>query len=71
MFLFCKKEFCFCYSYNSVKVLGSPGILLKVLEKSWNLDAKSPGKSEKKSWKVLEFKSIFLVGTMIFYITVY
>ena len=44
-----KRKFCCCYSYNSVKVL----------EKSWNVNAKSHGKSEKKSWKVLEFESFF------------
>ena len=68
MFLFCKKEIlfllfeqlckCSARSWNFVK---SPG---KVLEKSWNFDGKRPGKSEKKSWKVLEFESIFSVGTM-------
>ena len=54
-FILEKKKNC-CYSYNSVKVLESPGISSKVLEKSWNFDAKS----EKK---VLEFE-IFLVGTV-------
>ena len=49
------------------KFLESPGILSTVLEKSWNFDAKSPGKGKKnpgKSWKVLEFESVFLVETM-------
>ena len=46
------------------KSLESPGILLKVLEKSFNFYVKSPGKSEKKFWRVLEFESVFLVGTM-------
>ena len=63
-FYFVKNKYCCCYSHNYVKILKSPGILSKVLERSWNFDAKSPGKSEKKSWKVLEFESIFLVGTM-------
>ena len=40
----------------------SPGILSKVLEKSWSFHAESPGKSVKKPWKVLEFESIFLGG---------
>ena len=53
VFILQKWNFCCGYSYNYVKVLESPGILLKVLEKSWNSDAKSPGKSEKNSWKVL------------------
>ena len=35
--------------FNSVKVLESPGISLKALEKSWDFDAKCHGKSEKKS----------------------
>ena len=64
MFLFYKKEFLFCDLYNTIKVLESPGISSQALEKSWNFDAKSPGKSEKRSWKDLEFESIFLVGTM-------
>ena len=36
-----------------LKILEIPGILSKVLEKFWNFDAKSPGKREKTSWKVL------------------
>ena len=60
-FYFAKKKFCCCYSFNSVKVLKSPGISSKVLEKSWNFDVKSPG----KPWKVMEFESIFLVGPMV------
>ena len=59
MFVFYKKEIYCCYLYNSIKVLESPGILSKLLEKSRNFDGKSPGKSGKKSWKVLEFKLIF------------
>ena len=66
MFLSLKNKFCCCYSYNSVKVLKSPEILSKVLEKSWNFDAKCPGKSEKKSLKVLEFESIFFGGNYVF-----
>ena len=58
-FYFAKKKFCCCYSYNSVKVLETPGIALKVLETSWNVDArkvlerikKSPG----KSWNLNQF----------------
>ena len=61
-FYFARKKFCCCYSYDAVKVLESPGIPSKVLEKSWNFDAKSPGKIEKKSWKVLEFESFFFGG---------
>ena len=63
-FYFTRQKFYCCYSCSSVKVLEIPGILSKVLEKSRDFDAKSPGKREKKSWKVLEFESIFLVGTM-------
>ena len=63
-FYFAEKKFYCCYLYNSVKALENPGIYLKVLEKSLNFDAKSHGKSDKKSWKVLEFDSIFLVGIM-------
>ena len=44
----------------------NPGISPKVLEKSSNFDAKSPG----KSWKVLEFESIFLGGTMYFIVAI-
>ena len=44
--------------------MDSPEIVLKVLERSWNLEAKTLGKSEEKSWKVVDFESIFLVGTM-------
>ena len=47
MFLFCKKEFFCCYSYNPIKVLESPGISLKIWEYSWDFDTKSSGKSEK------------------------
>ena len=32
----------------------SPGILSKVLERSWTFDAKSHGKSEKKSWNLIQ-----------------
>ena len=41
--------FCVTYSllYLSQKVLESPGISKNVLEKSWKLECKSPGKSEK------------------------
>ena len=53
MFLFCKKG---SLLLLFVQLPESSG-------KSWNL-AESPGKSEKKSWKVLEFESFFLVGTM-------
>ena len=49
----------------SQKVLESPGISKKVLEKSWKLECKSPGKSEKKSWKVLEFDIKFSVATLL------
>ena len=66
VFILQEKTFCCCYSCNSVKVPGSPGISLKVLEKSWNFDAKGPGKSEKKSWKVLEFESIFFGGNHVY-----
>ena len=59
VFILQKKKFFCCYSYNSVKVLESPGILLKVLEKSWNFDAKSCGKTKKKSpgkfWNLNQF----------------
>ena len=41
-------------------------ILSKPLAKSWKFDGKSPGKSGKKSWKVLEFKLIILVATMLY-----
>ena len=68
-FYFAKKKICCCYSYSSVRALENPGISLKVLEKSWNFDAKTPRKSEKKFWKVLEFESIFLLETM-FHFTV-
>ena len=64
-FYLAKKKFCCCYSYYSVKVLESPGISSKVLEKSRNFDAKSREKSKNKSWKVLEFESVFLVGTWV------
>ena len=57
-FCFTRKKLYCCYSYNFVKVRESPGISSKVLEKSWNSDAKSPGKSKKKSWKVLESPGI-------------
>ena len=46
-FYFAKNKFYCSNSYNSVKVLESFGISSKVLEKSWNFDAKSRGKSEK------------------------
>ena len=46
-FYFAKNKFCCCYSYNSVRLLESPGILLKLLEKSWDFDGKSPGECEK------------------------
>ena len=49
MFLFCKTEILLLLF---VQLRKSP-------RKSWNFDAKSPG----MSWKVLEFASIFLVGT--------
>ena len=65
VFILQKKKFCCCYLCNSVKVLESPGISSKVLENSWNFDEKSPGKSEKKSWKVLEFESFFFSGNHI------
>ena len=42
----------------SQKVLESPGISKIVLEKSWKLECKSPGKSEKKSLKILESPGI-------------
>ena len=60
-FYFAKKKFCCCYLYNSIKVLGSPGISSKVLEKSWNFDAKSPGKNEKKFGKVVESPRILII----------
>ena len=50
----------------SIKVLDlgekswkSPGICLKVLEKSWNKASQSPGKTRKMSWKVLESPGIW------------
>ena len=55
-FCFTRKAFYCCYSYNSVKVLESPGTLSKILEKSWNFDAKSLEKVKKKSWKVQKFE---------------
>ena len=54
-FYFTKNKFYCCYSYNSVNVPESPGILSKVLEKSWNFDAKNPGNSEEKSWNLKQF----------------
>ena len=48
-FYFTKDNFYFCYLYNSLKVLESPGILSEDREKYWDCDAKSPGKSEKTS----------------------
>ena len=48
VFISQKNKFFSFYSCSSVKVLESPGISLKVLERSWNFDAKSPRKSEKK-----------------------
>ena len=48
VFILQKKKFCCCYSYNSVKVQESPGILMqKVLEKL----KKSPG----KFWNLNQF----------------
>ena len=46
------------------KSLKSPGICLKVLEKSWNKAGQSPGKTRKMSWKVLEFGLCFSVATL-------
>ena len=43
-FYFTRKKFYCGYSYTSVKVLESPGIASKVLQKFWNFEAKSPGK---------------------------
>ena len=56
VFILQKKKNCCCYLYSSIKALENPGISLKVLEKSWNFAAKSPRKSEKNFWKVLEFE---------------
>ena len=50
-----KKKFCWCYSFNTIKVLESPGMLLKVLEYPWNFDVKIPGKGEKKFWNLNQF----------------
>ena len=50
------------FAYSGVSK--SPGISKNVLEKSWKLECKSPGKSEKKSWKVLEFDIKFSVATL-------
>ena len=52
---FTRNTFYSCYSYNSVKVLESLRISSKVLEKSWNFDAKSPVKSEKTSWNLNQY----------------
>ena len=55
--------------FVSIKVLDfgekswkSPGISLKVLEKSWNKAGQSLGKTRKMSWKVLEFGLCFSVA---------
>ena len=53
------------FAYSGVSK--SPGISKNVLEKSWKLECKSPGKSEKKSWKVLEFDIKFSVATLQFF----
>ena len=54
--------------FVSIKVLDfgekswkSPGICLKVLEKSWNKAGQSPGKTRKMSWKVLESPGIWIM----------
>ena len=62
---FANKKFCYCYSYNSVEVLESPGMSLTVLEKSWNFE-KVLVKVKNISWKVLESPGIsisFLLET--------
>ena len=45
------------FAYSGVSK--SPGISKNVLEKSWKLECKSPGKSEKKSLKILESPGIW------------
>ena len=62
VFILLKKKICCCYSYSSVRALENPGISLKVLEKSWNFDAKSPRKSEKKVLESLGIWINFFVG---------
>ena len=57
-YLYIVQDVCFYFAKKEILLLlfvqlrKSPG-------KSWNFDAKSSGKTKKKSWKVLEFESVF------------
>ena len=55
-YITCWKNSVFLFAYSGVSK--SPGISKKVLEKSCKLECKSPGKSEKKSLKILESPGI-------------
>ena len=60
VFILQKRNFVVAICITPWKTLESPGIMSKLLEKSWNFDAKSPRKNEKKSWKVLESPRIWI-----------
>ena len=62
--LYMLQDVCFYFTKKEILLLllvqlhKSPGILSKILEKSWNFDAKSPEKCEKsprKSWNLNQF----------------
>ena len=62
MILFCKEEILLLLFVRRGKSPGKSRNSVESAGKSWNFDAKSPGKIEKKSWKVLEFESFFFGG---------
>ena len=64
MFLFYKTEVLLLPFVQLCKSPGNPWNFVESPGKVQEFDAKSSGKREKKSWKVLEFESFFLVGTM-------
>ena len=61
MILSCKKEILLLLFVHLRKSRGKTWNFVKVLGKSWNFDAKSLGKKEKKEF----FESMLLVETML------